>query len=104
MRLLLALALLGALLAGGAAVATWAHLGPPGPAGAFAVTVTGPRAAALYNGTVVVQSATALSALQATGLPLETREYPGMGTYVVAISGYRASGASGWVYAVARDG
>jgi hypothetical protein len=103
MRLAVALLLLAALTGGAAAVVAWTQAGP-GATGAFAVQVVGPGDASLFDGAVSVAEATALSALRATGLPLETREYPGMGTYVVAVSGIRASGASGWVYEVERDG
>lgn len=103
----LAILILLGLVAGGAALAAWAHAGPAAQAGTFAVEVLGPPGR-LYQGNVTVADATALSVLRAAceraGLAIETEEYPGMGTYVRAIGGYRASGSSGWVYEVQRDG
>ncbi|MFA5861924.1 MAG: DUF4430 domain-containing protein [Candidatus Thermoplasmatota archaeon] len=103
----LAILLLVSLAAGGVALAAWSHAGPLSTAGTFAVEIVGPSGQ-LYQGNVTVADATALSALRAAckhaGLALETEEYPGMGAYVRAIGGHRASGASGWVYEVHRNG
>lgn len=100
LRLAVALVVLVAVVAGGAAVAGL-QAGEPGAPGAFHVEVQGPDAV-LFAGPVTVQEATALRALEATGLPIETRRYPGMGTYVTSVAGHAASGASGWVYEVFR--
>src|SRR5438552_18370944 len=104
-RLSLALALLVALGAGAFGVAEWERAAP-GPTGETVVDVTivGPANATLFSGTLLVADATALTALRAAcepaGLAIETQEYPGMGTYVRAIGGYRAHGAAGWLYEV----
>lgn len=100
--------LLLALLVGGAgAYALLADL-KPGPAGAYRVRVEGPRSAILFEGSVDVEGATALSVLEAAAerarLALEVERYPGMGAYVRAIGDHRATGGSGWVYEVRAPG
>lgn len=102
MRLLVAIGLVVALVAGGAALASWGWAGR-GATGEFRVEVVGPSGP-LFNGTIHADNATAFSALQATGLTLTTDDYPGMGTYVRAVAGIEATGATGWVYEVLRDG
>lgn len=101
-RVPLAMLLLAVVAAGAVAVAALQDRAP-GAGGAFDVEVIGPQGA-LFAGPVRVDAATALLALQATGLELETRTYPGMGTYVVSVAGHEASGPSGWVYEVLRGG
>lgn len=103
-----ALLLLASLAAGGAALASWSHLAPAGVGEArYQVSVVGPTGALLHDN-VTVSGATALTVLRAAceraSLTVETEEFPGMGTYVRAIGGYRASGAAGWVFEVERDG
>lgn len=101
-RLLLAAALLVLVGAGAAALAALQR-DAPGASGEFPVEVVGPGGA-LHAGPVRLANATALDALLATGLRVETAEYPGMGAYVVAVEGHRAAGASGWVFEVMRGG
>lgn len=107
LRLVVALALLvsGAAAAGAAYVALHE---PPGAPGAHDVRVVGPGGAALLERRVHVEAATALSVLQeaarASDVAVETLEYPGMGTYVQAIGGHAATGASGWIYEIVRGG
>lgn len=102
-RLLLAASLLALLLGAAGALAWWSATETP-PAGAqVRVSIVGPDGP-LFNGTIRVANATALSALQAAAreanLTLGVQEYPGMGTYVSAIGPYAAHGASGWIYEV----
>lgn len=99
-----------ALLAAGAAVGAAAYASTragPGATGAFDVEVVGPDGPVL-SATVEVEDATALSALQAAaaraGVDVRTERYPGMGVYVRAIGPHAASGPSGWIYEVRRDG
>lgn len=105
-RLLLSAALLALLLGGAGALAWWGQ-GAAGASDEYAVEVVGPEGD-LLSARVRVENATALLALQAAareaGVAVETQEYPGMGTYVVAIGGHRAEGGAGWVYEVRRDG
>lgn len=105
-RLLVALSLLGALLGGAGALAWWSQSAVQGDSAAFAVEIVGPDGV-LFEGTVQVENATALSALQAAaaraGLELTLEEYPGMGTYVRAIGPHRAAGPTGWVYEVREE-
>lgn len=98
----MALVAIGLVVAGAGALAAWSATGT-GDSGAFRVTVVGPEGA-LFDDVVWVEEATAFTALAATGLPLETYEYPGMGTYVVAIGDHRAAGASGWLFKVQSSG
>lgn len=95
-----------ALVGGAGALAWYGALSPPGDTAAYRVVVVGPEGE-LLNATAQVENATALSALQVAagdaGLALVLEEYPGMGTYVRAIGGHRATGASGWVYHVLGD-
>lgn len=102
-RLALAFVLLGVVAGGATAALVKWRASEEGASGAFSVEVAGPEGA-LFSGTVRVEDATALSVLLATGLSVETTDYPGMGTYVDAIEGHRASGASGWVFEVLREG
>lgn len=95
--------LLALFLVGAAALGAWKTQESLGDAGAFAVLVVGPDGA-LFDGRVEAANATALSLLLATGLDVERDDYPGMGTYVRSVGGFAASGASGWVYEVERDG
>lgn len=88
--------------AGAAALAAW-RLPGVGASGAFEVEVIGPGGP-LFAGTLRVENATALAALLATGLPVVTEDYPGMGAYVRAVAGHEAAGAEGWVYEVLRGG
>lgn len=107
-RLTLAIGLLLVAGAGAVAVAAWHGPGPAPQTGSFDVGITGPANASLFRGVVQVENATALSALRVAcekaGLALEVESYPGMGEYVRAIGGHRASGASGWIYEVSRGG
>lgn len=100
-RLLLALAAL-LLLVGAGAAAYVAFREPSGGPGTRALLVEGPSGV-LFDGPVHAETGTAFGVLRASGLAIETAEYP-MGTYVVAIGGHRASGPAGWVYEVLRDG
>lgn len=106
-RLLLSAFLLAALLAGAGALAWWSQASGPGDTDRYAVEIVGPGGA-LFEGTVSVENATALSALQAAareaGLEVDLEEYPGMGTYVRAVGPHRAGGPSGWVYQVRVEG
>lgn len=106
-KLAVATSLLALLVGGAGAYALLADRAP-GAAGAYLVSVEGPRGVLLFEGSVDVEGATALSVLQAAaqeaGLALELEEYPGMGTYVRAIGPYRATGGSGWVYEVRAQG
>lgn len=101
-----AFALAALLLLGGLAAATLREA-PEAASGAVRVVVTGPGAEPIHDGTVDVENGTALDALLAAadagGFAVETRAYS-YGTYVVSIAGHRASGASGWIYAVERGG
>lgn len=101
-RLVLAIGLL-VLLAGGA-VGLYALRTLDGTPGQYRVLVIGPGDDILFDGNVTASDGTVLSALRATGLALDVREYPGMGAYVRGIAGHQASGASGWIYEVGRDG
>lgn len=101
--------LLLALLVGGAGALAYRYTAGQGTAGGYDVQVVGPEGA-LFEGTVQVdaRNATALGVLLAAareaGLAVETEEYPGMGTYVRAVGGHRAAGASGWLYEVRQEG
>lgn len=102
--LLLALAL--AALGG---VAAWsAQQARAGDSSSYDVTVVGPGGTLLLEARVRVPDATALAALEVAareaGIAIEREEYPGMGTYVRAIGGHRAEGATGWVYLIHREG
>lgn len=106
MRLNLVLLVAALALAGG--VAAWGYAQPrAGESATYDVSALGPSGPLLEE-RVDVADATALSALQAAatraGFALDLEEYPGMGTYVRAVGGHRASGASGWVYEVLRGG
>jgi hypothetical protein len=103
-RLAVAVALLVLVSAGALAVAAWERAAPPSSALDVHVTVVGPSNVTWFDADVRVANATALSALRATGLPLQTEEYPGMGTYVRGVGNATARGASGWVYEVSRAG
>lgn len=106
LRLVVALALLASLGAAAAALVAYGQ-GGAGATGTYPVEIVGPDGV-LYAGEVQVAEATALRVLQAAadeaGLTLTLDEYPGMGTYVRGIGPHQASGASGWVYEVRRDG
>lgn len=106
-RSLLAVGLLVALGGGAAAVMAWTNLGAGG-SGAFPVDVVGPGGAVVLSAQPRVENATALSVLLAAcedaGIAVRTDRYPGMGTYVRAIAGHEARGASGWIYEVERGG
>lgn len=106
-RLVLAATLLLAGVAGAAYVAWSGGADAAGDSAAYPVQIVGPDGAALYDGVVRVENATALSALQAAaseaGLALVIEEYPGMGAYVRAIGPHEAHGASGWIYEL-REG
>lgn len=107
MRLALSLIALAFVLAGAGALAAWGMQRVPGETAAYRVEAIGPGGA-LLDEVVQVENGTALRALeaaaQARGLALSLAVYPGMGTYVRAIGGYEASGSTGWVYEVHRDG
>ncbi|GEM_PF-3717578 len=102
-RLAFAVALLALLLGGAGALAWWSAVSAPAGAAQVHVEIVGPQGA-LFNGTVRVANATALSALQeaarAGNLTVEVVEYPGMGAYVSRIGPYSAHGGAGWVYEV----
>lgn len=71
------------------------------------VAVLPPGAEPLFNGTLVLENATAFSALARASevgrFAVETEDYPN-GLYVSSIGGIAAEGASGWVYVVERAG
>ncbi|MHB8587006.1 MAG: hypothetical protein ACYDDF_14345 [Thermoplasmatota archaeon] len=75
----------------------------PTAARAYEVTIVA-RNETIWNGTLRLSNATALSGLLAAcgraRCNVTTVEYPGLGTYVSAIGPYRASGPSGWLYEV----
>lgn len=101
------LILAGALLLVGG-VAAYGILQPRlGETAEYEVVVEGPEGI-LFHERVHVPAATALTALQAAasaqGFTLTLEEYPGMGTYVRAIGEHHATGATGWIYEVLRDG
>jgi hypothetical protein len=104
-RLVGVLAILLALAGGGLALAAWNRDAPSSGVASYPVEVVGPEGV-LFQGTVRVENATALSALEAAaahaGLGLKVQRYPGMGSYVRAIGPYEAAGASGWTYEVKR--
>lgn len=107
MRFAISVLILLLVLGGAGALAAWGIQRVPGETDAYRVEVNGPDGA-LLNETVDVETATVLSALQAAaakaGIDLELVDYAGMGTYVRAIDGIRAEGATGWIYEVERDG
>lgn len=97
-------ALVLALVASGAGAAAYvATRGADAVAGTHAVRIEGP-AGTLFDDSVSVERATALSVLLAAagkgGFGVEVDEYPGLGAYVRAIAGHEASGTSGWIYEV----
>lgn len=105
-RLVASLVVLLVALGGAAALAAWA-IPEAGAAGAYPVEVVGPGGR-LFQENVTVEGATVLLALEAAcakrGVNVEMERFPGMGTYVRAIDGHRADGATGWVYEVLRGG
>lgn len=107
MRVALSVVLLVLALGGAGALAAWGMQRDEGASGAYRVEAVGPSGVVL-DATVDVEAATALMALEeaarAAGVALDLVDYPGMGTYVRAIGGFEASGASGWVYGVVRNG
>lgn len=107
MRLAVSLLILVLALGGAGALAAWGLQRAPGESAAYRVEAIGPDSA-LLNETAMVDEATVLTALQAAaqsrGVALELVDYAGMGTYVRAIGGVRATGATGWIYEVWRDG
>lgn len=80
---------------------------PPTGAGDARVSIQLPDGSFLFNRTVPVANATALSALAAAAregsFTYDAQSYD-MGTYVVGIGGHAARGAEGWQYWVHRDG
>lgn len=101
-RLPVALILVSATVAAG--VGLWMGLGGvDGASDDFRVIVLSPEGE-IFNETVFVSNATALTALLVAGgvgdFDVLTREYVGMGTYVYSIAGFTASGSAGWVYEV----
>lgn len=107
MRLGLSVVLLVLALGGAGALAAWGIQRAPGEDAAYRVEAIGPDGI-LLDETVEVADATVLRALQVAadrrGVLLSLVEYPGMGTYVRAIDGIEARGASGWIYEVQRAG
>lgn len=107
MRIGLSVVLLVLALGGAGALAVWGMPRAPGEPGVYHVEAIGPDGTVL-DARVHVPDATALRALeaaaQASGIALELERYAGMGTYVRAIGGHAARGASGWVYEIQRDG
>lgn len=108
MRLLLSVALLAVTLGAAGALAAWGMQRAQGDSGAFGVIALGPDGTPILDATVAVADATVLLVLERAtaeaGLQLELETYPGMGTYVRSIAGHRASGATGWIYEVQREG
>lgn len=106
-RLVVAALLLAISVAAAGAAYVSLRGGDPGASGTYGIDVIGPDGA-LFSGEVVVENATALSVLlvaaDRAGFDVELEDYPGMGTYVRAIGGHRAHGATGWVYEIWRDG
>lgn len=104
-----ALSVLGLVLVVGAAgaLAAWGMQRVPGDTSEYRVEVVGPSGT-LMDERVAVEDATVLRALQAAAeqrnVTLRVETYPGMGTYVRAIAGVEAEGASGWIYEVNRGG
>lgn len=107
-RLVLAAGLLALLVGGSVALAAWQLAPAVGDAAPHRVEIVGPDGVALFEGDVQVESASALTLLRAAadkaGLTLEIEEYPGMGAYVRAVGPHRASGPSGWIYEVEKEG
>lgn len=108
MRRLLSLAIFVLALASAGALAAWGAQRAEGATDEFPVLAIGPEGGTILNARVAVADATVLRALQAAAAPagvaLELVDYPGMGTYVRAIGGHAAGGATGWVYEVHREG
>lgn len=94
--------LLALALASAGALAWWGGQRGAGGEGGYPLVVLA-GTGELFNATVEVEDATALSVLLASGLDVRTEAYAGMGTYVRAIEGQEARGASGWVYEVLRE-
>lgn len=107
MRLAASILVLVLALGGAAALAAWGAHRAAGDDDVYRVEAIGPDGVVLDE-TVEVADATVLSALQAAaqarGVALDLVRYPGMGTYVRAIAGFEAHGASGWIYEVHREG
>lgn len=105
-RLLVAIVLLASGLAAAGAAYVTLHDGASGATDVYGIDIVGPDGVSLFSGEVRVENATVLDVLLAAteraGLEVETEEYPGMGTYVRAIGGYRAYGMSGWTYEIWR--
>lgn len=107
MRVAFSIIILACVVGGAGALAAWGMQRVPGETDAYRVEAIGPSNI-LINETVHVEAATVLTSLQAaaaqSGLELDLVEYAGMGTYVRAIGGIRAEGATGWIYEVQREG
>lgn len=107
MRAALSVVLLVLALGGAGALAAWGMARETGDGATYRVEAIGPSGV-LLDESVRVEDATVLRALQAAAdardVALGLVEYPGMGTYVRSIGGFEASGASGWIYEVHRDG
>ncbi len=106
-KLAASLLLLALLVGGAGALAWWGARMEEGAPGVHEVIVEGPDGL-LHAGPVHVADPTALGALlaaaEAAGLEVDREDYAGMGTYVRAVGGHRAHGATGWIYDVRRDG
>ena len=81
-----------------------------GPAGSYALLLQGPGGEILFDGSVEVQEATALSVLRAAAgqadldLEVEGEGGPCGWVYVVAVAGHREAGSAGWEYWVRPAG
>ena len=107
MRLVASALLLVVALGSAGALAAWGWQRAEGADATFHVLALGPDGPVL-EGNATLTDATVLRALETVaadaGVALELVRYPGMGTYVRAIDGHEAAGASGWIYEVHREG
>lgn len=106
------LRLAAALLVAAVAVAVLVALRSPGPApsaaASYPVQIVGGDGRTIFDGTVVVANATALSVLQAAsevgGFDLEVQGAGCPSAYIRRVGGQGESGAGGWTFRIAHAG